>query len=67
MQHAEQETDIVLWTTKTACQKLGGIHRATLYRLINNGTLKAVKVGSRTMIVASSVRKFLANQLTGAK
>jgi excisionase family DNA binding protein len=70
MQHAEQETqpaDVTLWPTNVACQKLGGIHRATLYRLVEKGKLKAVKVGGRTMIVASSVREFLAKQLTGAK
>jgi excisionase family DNA binding protein len=68
MQHAEQETqpvnDITLWSTKVACQKLGGIHRPTLYRLVENGKLKAVKVGGRRMIVAASVRKYIEGQLT---
>ena len=72
MQHAELETqpiddaDALVWTTKTACRKLGGIHRATLWRLVRKGALEAVKIGGRTMIVASSARNLIAQQLAKA-
>ena len=38
-----------------------GISRATLYRLIGKGTLKAEKVGRATRVVTASVEEYFAN------
>lgn len=38
-----------------------GIGRTTIYKLIKEGKLEAVKLGSRTLILDSSVRTLLAN------
>lgn len=37
-----------------------GISRSGLYRLAADGTIRMVKIGSRTLVDASSVRAFLA-------
>jgi hypothetical protein len=68
MQHIESQPvdDVLLWNTETACRQLGNIHRATLWRLVKKGTLDAVQVAGRRMIVAASVRKLIAGQLAKA-
>jgi excisionase family DNA binding protein len=38
-----------------------GIGRTTIYKLIKEGKLEALKLGSRTLILDSSVRNLLAN------
>jgi excisionase family DNA binding protein len=37
-----------------------GLSRSTVYRLLGGGRLRAVKCGSRTLVLADSVRAFLA-------
>lgn len=46
------------------CQ-LVGISRRTVYRLIEQGDLKKIKVGSRTIIKRSVLNKLLSNKETG--
>lgn len=38
---------------------LGGPSRPTIYRMIDRGELEVVKVGRRSMIKASSIRRLL--------
>jgi len=45
--------------------KLIGISRRTVYRLIEQGELKKIKIGSRTLIKRSILNRFLENSETG--
>lgn len=38
-----------------------GVGRTTTYKLLNNNTLKSIKVGSRRLILVSSVEALLQN------
>jgi len=49
---------------KEVCQ-LVGISRRTVYRLIEQGDLKKIKVGSRTLIKLSALNRLLNNKETG--
>ena len=49
---------------KEVCQ-LVGISRRTVYRLIEQGDLKKIKVGSRTLIKRSALNRLLNNKETG--
>lgn len=48
-----------LLDTPQACDYLGGIHRATLYRLLRAGKVKCVKVGASTRWRQSELDRFL--------
>jgi excisionase family DNA binding protein len=48
------------YSTYETCALLG-FKRATLYRRIKTGELEAKKMGSKTIILRSSIDKFLAN------
>ncbi|MGK8466268.1 helix-turn-helix domain-containing protein [Nocardia cyriacigeorgica] len=41
-------------------ERLGGIGRVSLYRLINEGHLKRVKIGRRSFITEESINAYLA-------
>jgi len=43
-----------------ACRQLGGISRSTLYRRLDDGTLKAVQFGGVKLITDESIRAALA-------
>ncbi|WP_047245719.1 helix-turn-helix domain-containing protein [Maribacter thermophilus] len=49
---------------KEVCQ-LVGISRRTVYRLIENGNLNKIKIGSRTLIKRSALNRLLSNKETG--
>ena len=51
---------------KDAAKSLG-ISRATLYRLINTGRLRVVKIGSRSVIPASSLLALLDEPVVDAE
>jgi excisionase family DNA binding protein len=40
--------------------RVSGLSRSTLYRLLATGEVKAIKVGRRTLIVAETLRAYLA-------
>ena len=42
--------------------KLGGVHNATVSRLVAKGKLRATKIGSRRMIFADSIDELLADK-----
>ena len=45
--------------------KLIGISRRTVYRLIEQGDIKKIKIGSRTLIKRSALKRLLENKETG--
>lgn len=45
-----------------ACQRLG-ISRSTLYELIASGEIRSFKVGTRTLIPESELRRFIATKM----
>ena len=51
---------------KDAAKSLG-ISRATLYRMINTGRLRVVKIGSRTVIPASCLLALLDEPVVDAE
>jgi excisionase family DNA binding protein len=51
----------VLAHTIADATKISGLGRTTIYEAIGAGRLEAVKAGNRTLIVAASLRSFLAN------
>ena len=51
---------------KDAAKSLG-ISRATLYRMINTGRLRVVKIGSRTVIPASCLLALLDEPVVNAE
>ncbi len=60
-------TDPVARTVKDFCRAYG-ISRRQVYRLIDDGKLEAVKVGSATRIIEESARRWFENlprMLTG--
>jgi len=53
-------TDKITVTIPQACE-MTGLGRSTLYRLFDEGKLSRVKVGSRTLIMVSDLRAFIAS------
>lgn len=53
-------TDRLAYTVNEALEATG-LGRTTLYRLIAEGKLKAIKVGERTLIPAESLRSLIDN------
>lgn len=49
-------------TVPDACQRLG-VSRTTLYELIGGGSIRSFKVGARTLIPESELRKFVAEKM----
>ena len=45
---------------KQTGELMGGIYRATVYRLINKGELEDVRVGGRRLVIMSSIEERLA-------
>jgi excisionase family DNA binding protein len=58
---AEQTTRRNAYTLEGACEQLGNIGRSTIYGLIAQGRLEAVKLGSRTLITDASIATLLAS------
>jgi len=55
-----------LYTVKTLCSYLS-ISRATLYRLIQQGKIEPIHIGSSTRFTESEVDRFLTRQLRQAR
>jgi len=55
MQNIEERA----YSIREAKQVLGGIGNEKLYSYINNGRLRAIKMGNRTLILASDINNFL--------
>jgi excisionase family DNA binding protein len=50
--------DRLLYDIREACRLLGGIGRSTLYKAIQHGRLKPVKIGARTMLPRAELERF---------
>lgn len=48
-----------------ACAYLGGISRPTLYRLLGDGSLGSLKIGTRRFILRESLDDFLRDRSEG--
>ena len=57
---AEHGPAPLAYTVPAAC-KATGVGRTTLYGLIAAGRVRAMKAGSRTLIEAESIRRYLAS------
>ncbi len=51
----------LLLSTDEARRELGGIGKTTIFAMISTGSIEAVKVGRRTMIVGESCRAYVAS------
>jgi excisionase family DNA binding protein len=51
-----------LHSVPTTGKLLGGVHNATVSRLVAQGKLRATKIGSRRMIFADSIDELLADK-----
>jgi excisionase family DNA binding protein len=47
--------EVLLWPIPIVQQQLGGVHRTTVDRLVNQGKLVRVKIGERSLITRQSV------------
>jgi hypothetical protein len=54
--------DPILTSFRGAQQMLGGTSRYTVYKLINAGLLKTVRLGKRNMVAIASIRQLLISQ-----
>ena len=48
-----------LYSIKEAREQLGGISRNTIYRLLNEGKLTSVVIGSRRFITAAAIARLV--------
>jgi len=48
----------LLYPVRDACVVVG-ISRSGIYRLLNDGTLSAKKIGRRTLVTAESIRLYI--------
>lgn len=46
----------------TAQERLGGLSRTTIYRLMDSGELDYVKIGARRLIPESAIAEFIARR-----
>lgn len=52
--------EVQLLSIEETSRALGGVSRATVYRLIDAGELERVKLGRRALVPAESVRSYVA-------
>jgi hypothetical protein len=52
--------DALVWTIRTTCEKLGGLHRMTIWRYIKEGKLQTSWIGGRHMVLVGSVKALIA-------
>jgi excisionase family DNA binding protein len=48
-----------LYSVKDTREILGGISRATFYRLLDEGSLTKIKLGSRTFVSSTNIGEYL--------
>jgi excisionase family DNA binding protein len=58
----EQDLTPLAHTVLDACKRLG-ISRTLLYVLISAGAIRTFKVGARTLVPESELRKFVADKM----
>lgn len=57
-----QEDDLGCFTVDQVRQRMGGMSRGSFYKLVKDGKLQAIKVGSRTLVTRRAMRRFLAER-----
>jgi excisionase family DNA binding protein len=50
------------WLSYTQSRKITGLSRGTIHKIIDSGSVKAAKVGSRTLINRRSLLEYLERQ-----
>lgn len=50
---------VYLYSINSACDALGGMGRTWLYDQIKRGTIRTVKLGTRTMIPAAEIERLV--------
>jgi excisionase family DNA binding protein len=65
MVNSTAQPEPLLHTVNDVLASLGGMSRATFYRLVNDGTITVVKIGSRTYVKDEELRRYVAS-LTAA-
>jgi excisionase family DNA binding protein len=50
------------WLSYTQCRRITGLSRGTIRKIIDSGSVKAAKVGSRTLINRRSLLEYLDRQ-----
>ena len=58
MNHSTPSADALLTSIDNTCDDLG-LSRSSVYKLIETGQLRAVKVGARRLVVRSSIVDFV--------
>lgn len=53
------EGEPLAYSVKEACLRLGGIGRSTFYRMVDKGDIAVRKLGSRTVVMAAEIRRYL--------
>jgi excisionase family DNA binding protein len=54
-----EEIEPLLYDVDQACRILGGISKPMVYRLVQTGELRPVKVGSRSMFTMEELQRFV--------
>lgn len=47
------------WTVEEAMERLGGLSRASFYKMVAAGRIKLRKAGSRSLVLESEITRFL--------
>jgi hypothetical protein len=55
----EEEPEPILYDAVVAAKILGGISKAMVYRYVQYGQLKPVKLGSRTLFTMEELQRFV--------
>jgi len=63
---AEPEPEPLLYDVDAACKILGGISKPMVYRLVQTGELRPVKVGSRSMFTMEELQRFVRENQVGS-
>ncbi|MDI6843923.1 MAG: helix-turn-helix domain-containing protein [Anaerosomatales bacterium] len=59
MQQASAEAAERLLVSVQEASRMLGVHRCTLYELMNSGALKPVKIGRRTLVPVAELEGFV--------
>lgn len=49
------------WTVPEAMERLGGLSRASFYKLVSAGSIRLHKIGARSVVLESEINRFLRN------
>lgn len=61
-----EDKNVVLLSIPEVRERLGGIGRTLVWRLVTDGDLDGVKIGARSFVVEASVDAYIRSQLDRA-